>query len=165
MNTIFGAFAPTGFCGSIRENPYPRGWPQACSNGRSEAVPSSGLAFSVFLREETAEGWVEHPSAQTRLVPHDLEPLGWALPERDSSALTLEGELLRFVFPNQNDAFCTRLRKQRPPPPGKVGIAITFESHITAACDLGHIPSHRARLDCAVVAVWASKPRRNKSCV
>jgi glycosyltransferase involved in cell wall biosynthesis len=28
-------------------------------------------AFSVFLREETAEGWVEVPAAQTRLVPQD----------------------------------------------------------------------------------------------
>ena len=34
---------------------------------KSEVVSSSGAPFSVFLREETAEGWVEHPSAQTRL--------------------------------------------------------------------------------------------------
>jgi glycosyltransferase involved in cell wall biosynthesis len=56
-------------------------------------------AFSVFLREETAQGWVEVPVAQTRLVPQSW---GWwkgKYPIHDSSALALEGELLRFVFP------------------------------------------------------------------
>src|SRR5579872_6323354 len=33
------------------------------------------------------------------------------------------------------------------------GPPLPSESHITGACDLSHIPSHIARLDCAVVAV------------
>ncbi len=63
------------------------------------AKPSATPVHSVFLREETAQGWVEVPAAQTRLVPQ-----GWRLwkgkyPMHEPSALALEGELLRFVFP------------------------------------------------------------------
>jgi len=57
------------------------------------------LAFSMFLREETAEGWIELPAAQTRLVPHGWNRWNGRLPIHDPSALALEGELLRFVFP------------------------------------------------------------------
>jgi hypothetical protein len=69
-------------------------WKSATSTGTSEAS-----AFSVFLREETAQGWVENPAAQTRLVPQ-----GWKLwkgkyPLHQPFARALEGELLRFVFP------------------------------------------------------------------
>jgi hypothetical protein len=56
-------------------------------------------AFSVFLREETAEGWVEFPTAQTRLVPRSWKLWKGKLPVHEPSALALEGELLRFVFP------------------------------------------------------------------
>lgn len=56
-------------------------------------------AFSVFLREETAQGWVENPAAQTRLVPAHWNRWHEKLPVKDPSAFTLEGELLRFVFP------------------------------------------------------------------
>jgi len=56
-------------------------------------------AFSVFLREETAEGWVQVPVAQTRLVPPDWNRWDGSLPSADPSALALEGELLRFAFP------------------------------------------------------------------
>lgn len=66
---------------------------------KSGPLPQSGLAFSVFLREETAEGWVEHPSAQTRLVPSTWHRWSGRLPSADSSAVALEGELLRFSFP------------------------------------------------------------------
>ena len=59
----------------------------------------SARAFSVFLREETAEGWVEVPVAQTRLVPQDWSRWHGKFPIADPSALTLEGEVLRFVFP------------------------------------------------------------------
>jgi len=59
----------------------------------------SGAAFSVFLREETAEGWVEVPAAQTRLVPQDWKFWSGLLPVGEPSAVPLEGELLRFVFP------------------------------------------------------------------
>ncbi|MGO9086266.1 MAG: hypothetical protein ACLP6G_03705 [Terriglobales bacterium] len=56
-------------------------------------------AFSVFLREETEQGWVEVPVAQTRLVPPDWNRWEGRLPQTDPSALALSGELLRFVFP------------------------------------------------------------------
>jgi len=54
---------------------------------------------SVFLREETAEGWIDHPAAQTRLVPSGWKLWSGKLPMHDPAALALEGELLRFVFP------------------------------------------------------------------
>jgi len=61
--------------------------------------------YSVFLREETAEGWLQHPSPQTRLVPRTWNDWRqWKdgngnFPQPTASALVLEGELLRFVFP------------------------------------------------------------------
>lgn len=66
---------------------------------KSESIPQSGAAFSVFLREETAGGWLEHPSAQTRLVPSTWNRWAGRFPSADSSAIALEGELLRFAFP------------------------------------------------------------------
>ena len=64
---------------------------------RATATPPP--AFSVFLREETAEGWVEVPAAQTRLVPQSWNLWNGVLPIHEPSALVLEGELLRFAFP------------------------------------------------------------------
>lgn len=58
-----------------------------------------GFAFSVFLREETAEGWVEIPSPQTRLIPHNWNRWEGKFPANDPSAIALEGELLRFALP------------------------------------------------------------------
>jgi glycosyltransferase involved in cell wall biosynthesis len=60
--------------------------------------------YSVFLREETAEGWLQHPTAQTRLVPQTWNDWrewndGNGNLSQAASALVLEGELLRFVFP------------------------------------------------------------------
>ncbi len=61
--------------------------------------------YSVFLREETVGGWLPHPAPQTRLVPRAWQDWKeWKdgngnFPEHDASALVLEGELLRFVFP------------------------------------------------------------------
>jgi glycosyltransferase involved in cell wall biosynthesis len=56
-------------------------------------------AFSVFLREETAEGWLEVPAAQTRLVPRTWNLWRGTFPVHEASAVALEGELLRFAFP------------------------------------------------------------------
>jgi glycosyltransferase involved in cell wall biosynthesis len=64
-----------------------------------EAIPPGAGAFSVFRREETAEGWVENPIPQTRLVPADWNRWNGPFPATDSSAIALEGELLRFEFP------------------------------------------------------------------
>jgi glycosyltransferase involved in cell wall biosynthesis len=60
---------------------------------------SSRSGFSVFLREETLQGWLEVPAAQTRLVPHNWKAWKAKHPAHDPSAVTLEGEVLRFVFP------------------------------------------------------------------
>jgi len=60
---------------------------------------SAPLAFSVFLREETAQGWMQIPTAQTRLVPQTWNVWNGRVPVHAASALALEGELLRFVFP------------------------------------------------------------------
>lgn len=62
-------------------------------------VVSNGTPFSVFLREETAEGWVEHLSAQTRLVPATWNHWSGRFPALDASTISLEGDLLRFAFP------------------------------------------------------------------
>jgi hypothetical protein len=53
----------------------------------------------VYRREETVEGWIANPIAQTRLVRADWNRWTGYFPERDAAAVALEGELLRFVFP------------------------------------------------------------------
>jgi len=63
------------------------------------AGAAAGHAFSIFLREETAAGWVQVPVAQTRLVPQDWHRWDGFLPQLDRSAVVLEGEILRFTFP------------------------------------------------------------------
>lgn len=65
---------------------------------KSESVPGRS-AFSMFMREETIEGWVENPAPQTRLVPVGWERWEGRLPANEPSAVALEGELLRFVLP------------------------------------------------------------------
>jgi hypothetical protein len=62
-------------------------------------VDVSGPAFSVYLREETPDGWLENPTPQTRLVPRIWTAWHGVLPKHDPSAVALEGELLRFLLP------------------------------------------------------------------
>jgi glycosyltransferase involved in cell wall biosynthesis len=64
-------------------------------------LPSQGsdATFSVFLREETPGGWISLPSPQTRLIPRSWNHWSGQLPVHDTSAVTLEGELLRFILP------------------------------------------------------------------
>ncbi len=68
---------------------------------KSESTPAdhSLPTFSVCLREETTAGWVAIPKAQTRLVPPNWQRWNGNLPSHDASAVALEGELLRFIFP------------------------------------------------------------------
>jgi len=66
---------------------------------KSEAVPANVHAFSVYRREETAEGWIQNPLAQTRLVRADWDRWAGNFPQPEESAVALEGELLRFIFP------------------------------------------------------------------
>jgi glycosyltransferase involved in cell wall biosynthesis len=63
------------------------------------ARADSPHAFSVFLREETADGWFTVCAPQTRLVPADWNRWQGKLPLTDPGASTLEGPLLRFIFP------------------------------------------------------------------
>lgn len=58
-----------------------------------------GESFSVYVREETAEGWIANPAAETRLVPASWARWHGKFPASDPSAVALEGELLRFVLP------------------------------------------------------------------
>ncbi len=55
--------------------------------------------FSLRLREETAQGWADATTPETRLVPHVWDRWTAFLPHNDPSSLLLEGELLRFAFP------------------------------------------------------------------
>ena len=66
---------------------------------KSEHISMDTRAYSVFCREETAEGWVANPIAKTRLVRADGARWSGRFPEPDSSAIALEGELLHFAFP------------------------------------------------------------------
>src|SRR5579864_2621626 len=66
---------------------------------RTESVTDGASAFSIFLREETPEGWIKHPMAQTRLVPANWNRWENLFPRNDPAALALEGELLRFALP------------------------------------------------------------------
>jgi glycosyltransferase involved in cell wall biosynthesis len=70
-------------------------WKSESSHAEAPAAP----AFSVFLRQETAEGWLDVPAPETRLVPHSWKSWKGRFPAREPAAVTLEGELLRFVFP------------------------------------------------------------------
>jgi hypothetical protein len=55
--------------------------------------------FSIRIREETTTSWIAHPTPQTRLVPANWTHWHGKFPATDSSAVLLEGELLRFTFP------------------------------------------------------------------
>ena len=70
-------------------------WKSESLQGKARTAP----AYSVFLREETSEGWVAVPAAQTRLVPLAWNAWKGMLPAQEGGAIVLEGELLRFVFP------------------------------------------------------------------
>lgn len=76
-----------GLCASLFE------W-KSQPGGSSQVSPCS-----VFLREETAAGWIANPKPQTRLVPPNWNLWNETLPLFEPSAPVLEGELLRFVFP------------------------------------------------------------------
>jgi hypothetical protein len=63
------------------------------------AGDSGADAFSVFVREETAAGWVTIPTAETRLIPTTWSRWQEKFPANNPSAVVLEGNLLRFAFP------------------------------------------------------------------
>jgi hypothetical protein len=65
----------------------------------AETPRSAPAPYAVFLREETPGGWIDHPTAQTRLVPYGWSAWSNNLPVHDPSAEKLAGELLRFELP------------------------------------------------------------------
>ncbi len=60
---------------------------------------ANGSAFSVFVRQQTSEGWLQLPAPETRLIPRGWTRWDGRLPAREPSAVALEGELLRFASP------------------------------------------------------------------
>ena len=66
---------------------------------KAEDIPDHVRAFSVYRRDETVEGWIANPIAQTRLVRADWNRWAGHFPEPDEAAVALEGDLLHFVFP------------------------------------------------------------------
>ena len=68
---------------------------------RHEVTSSAvgGLAFSVFVREQIGELWVNVPTPETRLVPRRWPRWHGRLPAPEPSAVSLEGQLLRFALP------------------------------------------------------------------
>jgi glycosyltransferase involved in cell wall biosynthesis len=60
---------------------------------------AGAAALSVLLREETSKGWIEHPAAQTRLIPFSWNRWHGDLPAHEPGSQALEGELLSFEFP------------------------------------------------------------------
>jgi cellulose synthase/poly-beta-1,6-N-acetylglucosamine synthase-like glycosyltransferase len=66
---------------------------------KSDSLAPPPAAISFFLREETTAGWIAHPTPQTRLVPAAWSRWNGSLPASDSTAPTLQGEILRFTLP------------------------------------------------------------------
>jgi glycosyltransferase involved in cell wall biosynthesis len=62
-------------------------------------VDTNAAAFAVSIREETSDGWRDIPTPQTRLVTKTWNRWNGRLPADDPSAITLEGTILRFIFP------------------------------------------------------------------
>lgn len=69
------------------------------SQHADDPTVGDSTVFSIFLREETAEGWISIPTPQTRFIPFDWSHWRGRFPTNDQSAIALEGDLLRFVFP------------------------------------------------------------------
>jgi len=66
---------------------------------KSTVIPDLSSSFAVFQREETFAGWIQDPAPKTRLVPAGWRNWNRYFPVNDSSAVLLDGELLRFAFP------------------------------------------------------------------
>ena len=67
--------------------------------GQAVADGAAATAFSVFVRAQTGEVWLELPAPETRLVPRTWTRWHGRFPGPEPSAIPLEGELLRFALP------------------------------------------------------------------
>ena len=73
-------------------------WSALPSHGVVDAV-AGGPAFSVSVREQTGENWLELPTPETRLIPRSWTLWRGQLPDHEPSAIALQGALLRFTMP------------------------------------------------------------------
>jgi len=64
-----------------------------------EGGVAGGRAFSVCVREQIRKHWTDLPIPETRLIPRTWSRWRRRLPAPESSAIPLEGELLRFALP------------------------------------------------------------------
>jgi glycosyltransferase involved in cell wall biosynthesis len=60
---------------------------------------ATGGGYSVWVRQQIEEKWVELPEPETRLVPREWSHWRGQVPASEPGAIALEGELLRFDFP------------------------------------------------------------------
>jgi hypothetical protein len=60
---------------------------------------AGGRGFSVCVREQIRKSWLDLPIPETRLIPRSWSRWHGRLPAPETSAIALEGELLRFVLP------------------------------------------------------------------
>jgi glycosyltransferase involved in cell wall biosynthesis len=66
------------------------------------SLPSSAVADAVFAvsgRQQVGEEWRAFAAPETRLVPRSWAQWRGGIPVHQTSAILLEGELLRFAFP------------------------------------------------------------------
>ena len=66
---------------------------------RSAADVDTNAAFAISIRDETADGWLDLPTPQTRLIPKTWIRWNGRLPADDPSTTVLEGKILRFILP------------------------------------------------------------------
>ncbi len=64
---------------------------------KADGTVENGHALNIYLQEESAKGWIELPTPETRLIPKTWTRWERWLPAYDHSAPTLEGALLRFM--------------------------------------------------------------------
>jgi glycosyltransferase involved in cell wall biosynthesis len=63
------------------------------------AAAHDARAYAIHLREENAQGWIDNPVPQLRLVPVTWDRWNSRFPLSQPSSPTLAGKLLRFSFP------------------------------------------------------------------
>ncbi len=70
--------------------------PPNYDDGNGAAV---GSAFSVRVRQQIQEKWLDLSPPENRLIPRTWKRWRGRVPASEPSSIALEGELLRFVFP------------------------------------------------------------------
>jgi glycosyltransferase involved in cell wall biosynthesis len=73
-------------------------WVALPSYDHGNSAPVS-RAFSVCVRQQIQEKWLDLSALETRLIPRIWNRWRGRVPASEPSSIPLEGELLRFVFP------------------------------------------------------------------